>query len=231
MAVEEARQLELTGFQGLLIENMHDRPYCKPPLGPEITAALTAICCAIRQQTHLPIGLQILAAANIEALAVAQAAELDFIRCEGFVFGHIADEGYIDGCAGALLRYRKSIGADKIQIWTDIKKKHAAHMVTADISIEETSEAASFFLSDGLIITGSATGKSVVPQDLISVKHATTLPVYIGSGITPVNINQYVQLADGFIVGSSLKKQGLWSNPLDIDAMKQLVENHKQLCE
>lgn len=67
---------------------------------------------------------QILAGANREALATALASNLQFIRCEGFVFSHIADEGFIDGSAGELLRYRKFIEADHIHVFTDIKKKH-----------------------------------------------------------------------------------------------------------
>lgn len=49
---------------------------------------------------------------------------LDFIRAEGFVFSHVADEGLLNACAGDLLRYRKLIGADHVRIFTDIKKKH-----------------------------------------------------------------------------------------------------------
>jgi hypothetical protein len=36
-----------------------------------------------------------LAAANKAALAVAVAADLQFIRAEGFVFSHVADEGWL----------------------------------------------------------------------------------------------------------------------------------------
>ena len=53
-----------------------------------------------------PLCLQVLAAANRTALAVAQAAGLQFVRAEGFVFGHVADEGWVGGCAGPLLRCR-----------------------------------------------------------------------------------------------------------------------------
>lgn len=49
---------------------------------------------------------------------------LDFIRAEGFVFSHVADEGLLNACAGDLLRYRKNIGAAHVMIFTDIKKKH-----------------------------------------------------------------------------------------------------------
>ena len=68
-----------------------------------------------------------LAAGNKEALAIAHATNFDFIRCEGFVFGHVADEGYIDSCAGDLLRFRKMIGAEKIHIYCDIKKKQRSY--------------------------------------------------------------------------------------------------------
>lgn len=57
-------------------------------------------------------------------LPVWMVAGLDFIRAEGFVFSHVADEGLLDACAGDLLRYRKNIGADRVLIFTDIKKKH-----------------------------------------------------------------------------------------------------------
>ena len=53
-----------------------------------------------------------------------QAADLQFIRAEGFVFAHVADEGVIESDAGQLLRYRKSIDADDIMVFTDVKKKH-----------------------------------------------------------------------------------------------------------
>lgn len=36
----------------------------------------------------------------------------------------MADEGFLNACAGDLLRYRKQIGAEHVQIFTDIKKKH-----------------------------------------------------------------------------------------------------------
>lgn len=59
----------------ILIENMHDRPYVTPPdVGPEVVAAMASICTEVRKVIgSLPCGVQILAAANQEALAVAHA--------------------------------------------------------------------------------------------------------------------------------------------------------------
>ena len=128
---------------------MHDVPYVKAPfIGPEIISAVTRICSDIRRNlpSTIPCGLQVailhdclvcinftnvffnvlkvLAGGNKEALAIAYSSGLDFIRCEGFVFGHVADEGYMDSCAGSLMRYRKNLEAENIQIYCDIKKKH-----------------------------------------------------------------------------------------------------------
>ena len=223
-AIQEAILYQQQGLDAILLENMHDVPYLNTKVGPEITASLTAVACAVRKAVRMPIGLQVLAAANKEALAVAFSAGLEFIRAEGFVFGHVADEGYIDSCAGDIMRYRKYLGAEHIAVFTDIKKKHSAHSITADVSIGETASAAEFFLSDGLIVTGTATGKAVDIADLAEVKKYSGLPILIGSGITADNIRDFWQSADAFIIGSYFKEQGIWSNPISAERCKTLVD-------
>lgn len=213
-AVEEARIYRDAGFQGLAIENMHDRPYLKGAVGPEITAAMTAVGLEVRRAVSLPLGVQVLAGANREALAVAQACGAAFVRVEGFVFAHIADEGLIESGAGDLLRYRRAIGADDIRIFADIKKKHSAHAVTRDIDLVETAHAAEFFLADGVIVTGTATGQAARPEEVEAVSSAVTLPTLVGSGIDAENIHRFTA-ADALIVGSSVKRDGRWSSPLD----------------
>ncbi len=126
IARKEAQIYLESGVDGLLLENMHDTPYLKGTVGAEIVASMTAVATAVRSVApDMPMGIQILAAANQEALAVAQAAGLDFVRAESFAFAHVADEGLIEASAGDLLRYRKAIGADHIQIWADVKKSTA----------------------------------------------------------------------------------------------------------
>lgn len=224
-AVEEARLYATAGVDGLLIENMHDTPYLRRRVGPEIVSTMTAAALAVRAAVpELPCGIQVLAGANQAALAIALSAELAFIRAEGFVFGHLADEGWMDGDAGELLRYRRQIGAEHIAIFTDIKKKHSAHALTADVSLVETAQAAAFFRSDGLIVTGSTTGGAADPAEAQAVKAACPdLPLLIGSGITPANIAAYQPHCDGFIVGSSLKVEGHWSRPVSAARVEELV--------
>jgi membrane complex biogenesis BtpA family protein len=168
------------------------------------------------------LGVQVLAGANREALAVAHACGAAFVRVEGFVFAHVADEGLIEASAGDLLRYRRAIGAEGVRVFADIKKKHAAHALTADVSLAETARAAEFFLADAVIVTGNATGEPTKRGDVSEVVNATRLPVLVGSGITPANIDHYAH-AQGFIVGSALKQGGVWSNPLDTDALRAIA--------
>ena len=218
----EARIYQEAGFTALAIENMHDRPYLKGGVGPEITAAMTAIARDVKRETGLVLGIQVLAGANREALAVAHASGADFVRVEGFVYAHVADEGVIESCAGELLRYRHAIGAERVLVFADIKKKHSAHAITADVSIVETAKAAEFFLADGVIVTGASTGEPASPDEVRDVVGAAHVPVLVGSGITPENLARFSS-AHGFIVGSSVKKGGVWCNPLDREAVRALA--------
>jgi uncharacterized protein len=218
----EAAIYENAGVDAVMLENMHDVPYLSGGVGPEITAAMAVIAAQVRQRADCPVGVQILAAANREALAVAVAAELQFVRVEGFVFGHVADEGWIDAAAGELLRYRRQIGAGHVHVLADIKKKHAAHAATADVSLGETARAAAFFGADAVIITGAATGEAVEPDSLHAVKRICDLPLIVGSGVTVENIADYAA-ADAVIVGSSLKHNGRWHGELDRDRVSAFM--------
>jgi uncharacterized protein len=213
-ATAEARLYESAGFHGLLIENTHDRPYLKGSAGPEIAAAMAVIGAEVRRASRLPLGVQVLAGANQCAMAVAHACGAIFVRVEGFVFAHVADEGVIEACAGPLLRYRKTLGAENIRLFADIKKKHSAHAITADVDIAETAKAAEFFLADGVIVSGAATGRPTDAAEVRAAAEAVGIPVLVGSGVTPANVASYAA-ADALIVGSSVKEGGEWSNALD----------------
>ncbi|MFZ2957973.1 MAG: BtpA/SgcQ family protein [Candidatus Ozemobacteraceae bacterium] len=230
IAVEEALEYKTVGFHGIILENMHDRPYLKGHVGPEITASMTLVSARIREAVgpEYPLGIQILAGANLEALAVAHTAGLNFIRAEGFVFAHTADEGWIEACAAELLRERRRLGAEKVRIWTDIQKKHSAHAVTSDLSLTDWAHGAEFFGADGLIVTGTRTGSAANEDHLDEVLKATHLPVAIGSGITPENASRF-SAADAWIIGSSIKQGGNWANPLDSAALKRMVAARKAL--
>lgn len=214
------------GVHGIILENMNDVPFTRGGVGPEITAAMTVLALAVKDASQLPCGIQILAGANHEALAVAHAAGFSFVRVEGFAFAHVADEGVIQSSAASLLRFRRHIGADRVQVWADVKKKHASHALTADVGIGETAAAAEFMRADAVIVTGTRTGVHPAMDDLDAVRRSCRLPLYLGSGMTAENLPEYFNRADGFIVGSAFKREGLWHETVDEHRVEDLMSAH-----
>ncbi len=223
-AAEEARVYRAAGVHALIIENMHDVPYLRGEVGPEIVAAMAVVGRAVRDEFESPVGVQILAGANLAALAVAHAAGLDFIRAEGYAFAHVADEGWIDSSAAELLRFRRKIGAERVGVWADVKKKHSSHAVTADVSLGATAETVEFMRADAVLVTGSTTGEPPRVEDVREVRGACRLPLILGSGVDEKNIGGFYHEADGFIVGSSFKVEGHWANPIDAGRVKRFLE-------
>jgi membrane complex biogenesis BtpA family protein len=223
-AKQEARVYRECGVDGVIIENMHDVPYLKGAVGPEVVAAMAIIGSEVKSECRLPVGVQILAGANIEAMAVAHTAGLDFIRAEGYAYAHVADEGIIEASAAKLLRYRKMIGAERVQVWADVKKKHSAHAITADVSLGQTAETVEFMGADCVIVTGSVTGEAPKVADVQEAKSHCHLPVFLGSGISAENIEQFYNDADGFIIGTAFKVDALWSNTVDPNRVTQFVK-------
>ena len=227
-AVADALVYASAGFHGLVLENTFDRPYLKGDVGPEIVAALAVVGLGVKRAARLPLGIQVLAGANHAAMAVALACGASFVRVEGFVFAHVADEGLIESSAGGELvnvldaGYRRAIGADRIRVFADIKKKHSAHALTADVSLVETAKAAEFFLVDGVIVSGIATGEPADASEVQSVARAVGVPTLVGSGVTLSNVHDYAD-ADALIVGSSIKQTGVWSGPIDEERARALA--------
>ncbi len=230
--VQDALTYKKCGIDSVMIENMNDIPYLKRNVGPEITSLMSIIAYEISNifsvdnsdSESIPLGVQILAGANKEALSVAYNANYQYIRAEGFVFSHVADEGTFESDAGELLRYRKLLNANHIKVFTDIKKKHSSHSITGDLSIGEMAANAKFFGTDGVIVTGSSTGAEASVEDLEDVRNKCPgLHIIIGSGISNENIGKYIKYADGFIVGSYFKVDGNWRNEVDYNRVKEFV--------
>ena len=212
------------GVDSILFENDHDLPYIQPPLDEGGISLMKIIAREARERLDGPIGIQMLEAANITSLEIAAEADLDYVRVEAFVFAHVGGSGVINGSAGQILRRRKELQAEHIKVFADVKKKHGSHSLTIDLDIKDEIMQAKFFLADGVIVTSQFTGINPDKNDLIKARSATNLPVLIGSGMTAENIQDYLPLADGFIVGSYFRRDGKFLEKLEASRLEHFMK-------
>lgn len=225
-AIAETEVYVSCGVDGLLIENMRDFPcVAEDDMGPEVAAMMTRVACAVKRRAkRIPVGLQILFQANRTAMAVAHVSGCDFIRAEGWTYAHVSDKGIAEASAGSVVRYREAIGAEHIAVFADVKKKHASHALTDDLSTGDIAATMQLHRADAIVITGSSTGREVRADDLVDAAANSDLPILVGSGVTHGNIGGLFQLADGFIVGSAFKENGVWHGPVSEERVRRMVD-------
>ncbi|MEM1055495.1 MAG: BtpA/SgcQ family protein [Bacteroidota bacterium] len=207
--VAEARLLIEHGVDGLLVENMHDVPADANP-GPEVTAFLTRAAADVKRYAGrwMPVGVRAMGGANHIALAAAVGASCDFIRVDGWT------ESTND--AGHLLRLRHALGADALPILADLRPENAddcARLVSRAIENR----------ADGFAVLGQDRSQPPEPDCLDAVLDRTELPVLVGGGLDSTNLLEFVDLADGFLVGSGLKEGANWRAPVCEERVRALV--------
>jgi membrane complex biogenesis BtpA family protein len=215
-AIDEAARLKAGGADGLLVENHGDIPFAKPDqLGPETAACMAVMTDAVRRAAGLPVGVNVLANAVHHALAVAKASGAAFVRVNQWANAYVANEGLMDGLAGSAARYRAALYAREVRVFADVHVKHGAHAITADRTVAELARDVEFFDADVAVATGQRTGDTAELDEIAAIAGGCSLPVVVGSGVTAANVGDILRVADGVIVGSSLKHDGVWWNAVD----------------
>jgi membrane complex biogenesis BtpA family protein len=212
------------GCDGVIVENMWDIPFrAGAHIPPESIAAHAVVAAAVRSECHLPMGINLVHNGGVALLAIAIAARAEFIRVCMFTGAGVWDAGTFDeGCAADLMRRRKELHAEDIKIIADVDKKHSVRFPGIDLAthIEWTR----FFGADALIISGRMTGDA---PDLGKVREAKALagdrPIVIGSGADERNIGAFMTVADGVIVGSSIKRDGQIAEPVDAERVRRFI--------
>jgi uncharacterized protein len=223
----DARALHAGGVHGLMIENFGDTPFFPDSVPTHTVTHMTALALAVREQIDLPLGINVLRNDAMSALAIAHAVGAAYIRVNVLAGACLTDQGVITGKAAELMRYRRQIGAEGVKILADVRVKHAAPLAERPLN-EEVDELVQRAEADGVVVSGSGTGKPTDPQLVRDVKRlARDTPVFIGSGATPQTLEDLSPYADGYIVGSHFKAGGCVSQPVDrqkVSAFMQAVQ-------
>ncbi len=228
-AVRDALAYEEGGAQALCIENFGDVPFAKANVGPETVAAMATAGQAIGVAVKLPFGFNVLRNDPRSALALCAACDGRFIRVNVHTGAMLTDQGIIEGDARSTLIYRRQI-APNAQIWADIHVKHAVPLGNWGIG-DSARDALERGLADALIVSGVGTGLPTNVDDLNAVRSSCpSAKVLLGSGVTVGNVAQYLELADGFIVGTSLKRDGRVSSPVDTRRVSALARRLRQFA-
>jgi len=192
------------GVNAIMIENNYDIPHHEKAKLSTIPH-LTDLCIKARKFTKKPLGLCVLWNDYETALSIAKIANFNFIRIPVFVDKVKTDYGIYSAKADECVKFRKKINAENILIFADVQVKHAEHLIKRPLG--NTIKEAIKKKADGIIITGKWTGDPPTKKDVLSAKNtAGKIPILIGSGVAPHNLNNYN--VDGFIVGSYFKGEG-----------------------
>jgi membrane complex biogenesis BtpA family protein len=219
--VRDARALAEGGADGIIIENFNDMPFRGERVDAHTVAAMTAAALAIREAVDCDLGINVLRNDAAAALGIAMAVDAAFVRVNVHTGAMLTDQGLLQGRADETLRLRRSIGAESVRIFADVLVKHAVPLGPIALG-DAIRDAVERGLADAIVITGTATGVEATRHEVEQAVEISTVPVYVGSGVTAANVGQFVPPAVGVIVGTSLKRGGVVSEDVDLDRVRQL---------
>lgn len=220
-ALLDAAALGWAGCDGLIVENFGDEPYLIGEPTTTQIAVMASVAYHVRREASIPVGINVQFNAWQAEIALAFACKLDFVRVEVFVDTVISAQGIVHPCSAQIARLRASLGAGRVQLWADVQTKYTQNLIAQPLAQSGIDAKAAG--ADALIVTGAATGQATPLEAVAEVKSVVDLPVYVGSGTTIDNVQAVLAVADGAIVGSSLKQHGIVTNPVDPERVRAFI--------
>jgi len=212
--------LQEAGVDGLLFCNEADYPY-QLKVGPEIPSAMAATIGMLRSDVRVPFGVNILWDA-IASLALARATGASFIR-EVLTGVYESDLGMIEPKIGEIAGYRTMIGAADVALFDNVLPEFASAIGSRGVA--DRARGAAFLGMDAVLISGPAAGIPFAMSDLRTAKEAIPgTPVIANTGVRAERMDEIFAVADGAIVGTSLKVDGITWNAVDRDRAMRLMD-------
>ena len=225
--LRDARRLESSGVDGLMIENFGDAPFYAEDVPKHVVASMASLVSELVAETDLPVGVNVLRNDAEAALSIAAAAGASFVRVNVHTSARLTDQGIVTGRAPETVRLRDRLDAD-VAILADVDVKHSAPLAERPVP-EEVAELIERGHADGVVASGTGTGEETDREHLEAVVDACAdldaeAPVFVGSGVTRETVADTLTLADGVIVGTDLKTDGETTAPVDEKRARALVE-------
>lgn len=221
VVARDVQHLVEGGVDAIMFCNEDDRPYLFRA-GIEQISAMTAVVSQTAPET-IPYGVDFLWD-PLAALAIAHATKASFIR-EVLSGTYESDMGLWSPQAGESLRFRRQIGAEGVRVFFNVVPEFASTLGTRSVG-ERAHSAVVSCLADAILISGPMAGME--PTDISLFEEAKDavpdVPVLMNTGARADNIARFLSVADGVIVGSSLKVAGQTWNPVDPVRVKTFLD-------
>jgi uncharacterized protein len=219
-ARRDALALQRCGVDAILFCNENDLPYSLG-VGVEAAAAEAAVIGRLVAELTVPFGVDLLWD-PAAALAVARATGARFVR-EVFTGVFETDMGLMAPDFGSLAAYRHVIGADDVAIFTNITPEFSRSVSGRPVA--DRARGAEFLGADAILISGPQAGMSIDVTDLAEARAAAPEAKLIANtGVNRDNVHELLAVADGVIVGTSLKVDGNTWNPVDPARAEEMVK-------
>lgn len=225
-ALDDIAALQDGGIDAVMFGNENDRPYAlKAPTAS--VAGMSAAIAAVRHAIRVPFGVNYLWD-PIASVEIAAATGARFVR-EIFTGVYASDMGlWVPDCRGAL-RARRDLGRPDLKLLYNINAEFAAPLDTRPIALRAKSAVFSS-LADAILVSGPITGTAVDQSDLRTVRDVVKeVPVLANTGVTEGNVAHVLAIADGCIVGTSLKVDGITWNKVDPERVRRLMRRVEAL--
>ena len=214
--------LQSGGIDAVMFCNENDRPY-RLDADMASVAAMADVIASTRAELSVPFGVNVLWDPRA-TLAVAAASGAAFAR-EIFTGAFAGDFGLWVRTAGDAFRYRREIGAENVRLLFNINAEFAAQIAPRPLA-EGARSVVFSSMPDALCVSGPITGQPADASGLADVAQAVSgsgVPVLVNTGFRASNAAELLQYADGAVVGSSLKVDGITWNPVEESRVEELM--------
>lgn len=222
--VEGARKdlvaLQAAGFDAVMFGNENDRPY-EFNVDTASTATMGYVIGRLRSEITVPFGVNVLWDPE-SSIALAAATGARFVR-EIFTGTYASDMGPWTPDAGKAVRYRDRLGRQDLALLYNVSAEFAYSLDQRPLN-DRARSAVFSSIPDAILVSGAITGEAAKMVDLEAVKKALpTTPVLANTGVKHATVADVLKVADGCIVGSSLKVDGDTWKAVDADRAAEFM--------